>query len=163
MKRYILTILIAMASIFETAAQKGNPVEGYLRSMGSSTICFTMSGTGLDGTAFKAQEGKMDLQFPNFRIEVAGHIVCEKGEDIWIYNPQTSEVVISGNVLASLINDSSITVGNDGKPVLDFNNKNGSKMTFILKKTEPHTKWPASHFIMDTKTLGDDVIVTDLR
>lgn len=163
MKRFILSIAVLLGFISAAAAQDPKMVANYLKSMGSSEVLFTMSGTGLDGTEFKAQEGKLEVQYPDFRIEAAGHLIYCKGDTLWLYNPKTEEVVISDSMLGALMADSSITVGNDGKPVLTFSNKNGSRMTFILKKVIPHDKWLGNHFILDTKSLGDDVIVTDMR
>lgn len=163
MKRFILTAVITLGAIFAAKAQDSKLVANYFKAMGSSTVSFTMSGTGLDGTVFKSQEGTMDIQYPNIRIEAAGHIICCNGNAIWLYNPATEELVISDSITSSLLENSTMTVDGDGKPVLKFNNKNGSNMVFKLKKTLPHDKWPSSHFILDQKKLGDDVIVTDLR
>lgn len=163
MKRFILATVMALTAVFAAKAQDSRLVANYFKAMGSSSVTFTMSGTGLDGTVFKAQDGTMDIQYPNIRIEAAGHIICTNGSAIWLYNPATEELVISDSIAGSLLENSAMTVDNDGKAVLKFNNKNGSNMTFKLKKTVPHDKWPSSHFVLDQKALGDDVIVTDLR
>ncbi len=163
MKRFILTIAVVLGFASAASAQDPKMVANYLKAMGSSEVVFSMSGTGLDGTEFKAQDGKLEMQYPNFRIEAAGHVICCKGNTLWLYNPKTEEVVISDSMISSLIADSSISVSNDGKPVLTFSNNNGSRMTFILKKVTPHDKWDDGHFVLDTKALGDDVIVTDMR
>ena len=163
MKRFILATVIALTAAFAVKAQDPKLVANYFKAMGPSSVSFTMSGTGLDGTVFKTQDGTMDIQYPNIRIEAAGHIICTNGSVIWLYNPATEELVISDSITNSLLANSTVTVDNDGKAVLKFNNKNGSNMTFKLKNAAPHSKWPSSHFVLDQKSLGDDVIVTDLR
>lgn len=163
MKRIILSLSLLAAVFCSAAAQNSSQILDFFRAMKSETIDFTMSGIGLDGTKVTDQSGVMEVQYPDFKIKSSGYEVSCKGNTMWIYNPKTEEVVISSSMMDALLADCTMTVGDDGKPVFTFANKNGSKMVFKMVKMLPHDVWPANHFVLDVNSLGDDVVVTDLR
>ncbi|MBO4571623.1 MAG: hypothetical protein J5699_06840 [Bacteroidales bacterium] len=163
MKRIILSISLLAAVFCSAAAQDPEVIKAYLKSMGSSTVNFTMSGTGLDGSTITSQKGVIQVQYPCFKIESGGQEIISDGNATWICNPATQEVVITGSMLESMISDASLNLSDSGKPILKFKNKNGTSMTFTLEKVTPCDEWPSDHFVFDVKSLGDDVVVTDMR
>lgn len=163
MKRFLLSLGLVAAICCTSSAQTSAQILDYFKTMKSAVIEFTMSGTGLDGSKISSQTGVMDLQYPYFKIVSNGQQVSCDGKAMWVYNPATEELVITSSLLGQLLSDASMTVGDNGKPVFTFSNKNGSKMTFRMDRMTPSDPWASSHFIIDEKTLGDDVVVTDLR
>lgn len=163
MKRILLSISLLAAVVCSAAGQDPEVIKAYLKSMGSSTVNFSMSGTGLDGSTITSQKGVIQIQYPCFKIESGGQVIISDGNATWIYNPATQEVVITGSMLESMIPDASLNLNSSGKPILKFNNKNGTSMTFTLEKVTPGDEWPSDHFVLDVKALGDDVVVTDMR
>ena len=163
MKRIVLALSLLATVFCSAAAQDPEVIKAYLKSLGSSTVSFTMSGTGLDGSAISSQKGVVQVQYPCFKIESGGQEILSDGSATWIHNLATQEVVITGPMLESMIPDASLNLNNSGKPILKFSNKNGTSMTFTLDKVAPCEPWPADHFVLDTKALGDEVVVTDMR
>lgn len=163
MKRIILALSLLATVFCSASAQDSELIKAYLKSMGSSTVNFTMSGTGLDGSAVTRQTGVVQIQYPCFKIESGGQEIISDGSTTWIYNIATQEVVITGAMLESMIPDATLTLNDSGKPILGFSNSNGTSMTFTLDKVIPCEAWPADHFVLDTKALGDEVVVTDMR
>lgn len=163
MKRILLSLGLTLAVCCSSVAQTAAQIVDYFKAKGSSVIEFTMSGTGLDGSPITSRKCVMDLQYPYFKITSSGQQVSCDGKSMWIYNPSTEEMVITSSMLGQLLSDASMTVGSNGKPIFTFSNSNGSKMTFRVDKMTPAERWPSSHFVIDEKSLGDDVVITDMR
>ncbi|MBR6269864.1 MAG: outer membrane lipoprotein carrier protein LolA [Bacteroidales bacterium] len=163
MKRILLSLSLLAAVFCSAAAQDTEVIKAYLKSMGSSTVVFTMSGTGLDGNTISQQKGVVQVQYPCFKIESGGQEIISDGTTTWIYNIATQEVVITGAMLEPMLPDASLNLNNSGKPLLKFSNKNGTSMTFTLDNVTPCEAWPSDHFVLDTKARGDEVVVTDRR
>jgi len=163
MKRIFLTISLLATVILSAAAQDTETAINYLKAAGPARITFTMSGTGLDGSTFSSQEGTMDLQYPDFVIEAAGHKVYCRDNVLWLYNPATAEVVIMDNMTNAMFKDVTVSKDAEGRYTADFNNGNSSRMKFVIKQVVPMEKWDGSYFSLNTDTLSDDVIVTDMR
>ena len=95
MKRFLLSLSLLAAVFCSAAAQDTEVIKAYLKSMGSSTVVFTMSGTGLDGNTISQQKGVVQVQYPCFKIESGGQEIISDGTTTWIYNIATQEVVIT--------------------------------------------------------------------
>jgi len=163
MKRLLLSFGLLAVICCTSIAQTSGQVADYFKTMKSAVIEFTMSGTGLDGSQISAQKGVMDVQYPCFKIVSNGQQISGDGKTMWIYNPSTQELVITSSMLKELLSNAAMTLSSNGKPVFTFSNKNGTKMTFRMEKMTPANVWPSSHFVIDEKSLGDDVVVTDMR
>ena len=131
MKRILLSLSLLAAVFCSAAAQDTEVIKAYLKSMGSSTVVFTMSGTGLDGNTISQQKGVVQVQYPCFKIESGGQEIISDGTTTWIYNIATQEVVITGAMLEPMLPDASLNLNNSGKPLLKFSNKNRIKQNPI--------------------------------
>ena len=102
-------------------------------------------------------EGKGYAQDDCYRLETEWMQVYCNGKDRWIYSPGSDELVIEKNDVSFL---KDITVNRVGdSAVVSYEN-----YTIILSELKEVDKpWPATFFIIDPESFGEDTIITDLR
>ena len=89
MKRIVLALSLLATVFCSAAAQDPEVIKAYLKSLGSSTVNFTMSGTGLDGSTISSQKGVVQVQYPCFKIESGGQEINSDVTTTRIYNKST--------------------------------------------------------------------------
>ena len=93
-----------------------------------------------------------------YRLEAEALKVYCNGKDRWIYSPGSDELVIEHNDV-SFLKDISVSKSADGTAVVAYD-----KFTVTLMGIkEAADPWPATFFIIDPDSFGDDTIITDLR
>lgn len=93
-----------------------------------------------------------------YRLETDWMQVYCNGNDRWIYSPGSNELVIEKNDV-SFLKDISVSKAADGSAVVMYEGY-VITLTGIEETAEP---WPATFFIIDPESFGDDTIITDLR
>lgn len=93
-----------------------------------------------------------------YRLETEGMKVYCNGKDRWIWSPASDELVIERNDV-SFLKDISVSKAADGTAVVAYE-RYTITLTGIKEAADP---WPATFFIIDPDSFGDDTIITDLR
>lgn len=93
-----------------------------------------------------------------YRLEAEALKVYCNGKDRWIYSPGSDELVIEKNDV-SFLQEIKVTRTADGTAVVAYD-KFTITLTGIKEAADP---WPATFFIIDPDSFGDDTIITDLR
>lgn len=93
-----------------------------------------------------------------YRLETEGMKVYCNGKDRWIWSPASDELVIERNDV-SFLKDISVSKAADGTAVVAYD-RYTITLTGIKEAADP---WPATFFIIDPDSFGDDTIITDLR
>jgi hypothetical protein len=93
-----------------------------------------------------------------YRLEAEALKVYCNGKDRWIYSPGSDELVIERNDV-SFLQEIQVTRSADGTAVVAYD-KYTITLTGIKEAADP---WPATFFIIDPESFGDDTIITDLR
>ena len=93
-----------------------------------------------------------------YRLETDWMTVYCNGKDRWIYSPKSDELVIEKNDV-SFLKEVKVNRAADGTAVVAYDRYTVT-LTGIKEVTDP---WPATFFIIDPESFGDDTIITDLR
>jgi len=93
-----------------------------------------------------------------YRLEAEALKVYCNGKDRWIYSPGSDELVIETNDV-SFLQEIRVTSAADGTAVVAYD-KFTITLTGIKEAADP---WPATFFIIDPDSFGDNTIITDLR
>ena len=102
--------------------------------------------------------GEGFVQDDSYRLEAEVLKVYCNGKDRWIYSPGSDELVIEKNDV-SFLKDIKVSRAADGTAVVSYDRFTVT-LTGIKEVADP---WPATFFIIDPDTFGDDTIITDLR
>ena len=93
-----------------------------------------------------------------YRLESEALKVYCNGKDRWIYSPGSDELVIDSNDV-SFLKDISVSKAADGTAIVAYEH-----FTITLTDIkEAAASWPATFFIIDPESFGEDTIITDLR
>lgn len=142
MKRTVLFAFLLLVTTFAGAQQR-------------FSCRFTMTDTEsgkeiISGTGY--------VQDECYRLEAEALKVYCNGKDRWIYSPGSDELVIETNDV-SFLQEIRVTSAADGTAVVAYD-KFTITLTGIKEAADP---WPATFFIIDPESFGDDTIITDLR
>lgn len=120
---------------------------------------FTCSFTVVESTSGElVVSGKAFVQDSCYKCETPGGALYCNGRDRWIHDVANNELVIQKNDLSMLAG-------------MDFSGLKGNSCTLeqagfkiSLRDIQPvQEAWPATFFIIDPESFGDDTIITDLR
>ena len=120
---------------------------------------FTCSFTVVESTSGElVVSGKAFVQDSCYKCETPGGALYCNGRDRWIHDVANNELVIQKNDLSMLAG-------------LDLSGLKGNSCTLeqagfkiSLRDIKPvQEAWPATFFIIDPESFGDDTIITDLR
>ena len=111
-----------------------------------------------DKTGQTVATGKGYVQDECYRLETDWLQVWCNGKDRWIWSPASDELVIERNDV-SFLKDISVSKSVDGTAVVTYE-RYTITLTGIKEAADP---WPATFFIIDPDSFGDDTIITDLR
>ena len=142
MKRTLLFAFLLLVTMFAGAQQR-------------FSCRFTMTDTEsgkeiISGTGY--------VQDECYRLEAEALKVYCNGKDRWIYSPGSDELVIETNDV-SFLQEIRVTSAADGTAVVAYD-KFTITLTGIKEAADP---WPATFFIIDPDSFGDNTIITDLR
>ncbi len=142
MKRTVLFAFLLLVTTFAGAQQR-------------FSCRFTMTDTEsgkeiISGTGY--------VQDECYRLEAEALKVYCNGKDRWIYSPGSDELVIETNDV-SFLQEIRVTSAADGTAVVAYD-KFTITLTGIKEAADP---WPATFFIIDPDSFGDNTIITDLR
>ena len=142
MKRTLLFAFLLLVTTFAGAQQR-------------FSCRFTMTDTEsgkeiISGTGY--------VQDECYRLEAEALKVYCNGKDRWIYSPGSDELVIETNDV-SFLQEIRVTSAADGTAVVAYD-KFTITLTGIKEAADP---WPATFFIIDPDSFGDNTIITDLR
>ena len=142
MKRTFLLVILLLAATLAGAQQR-------------FSCRFTMT----DNESGKAViSGTGYVQDDCYRLEAEAMKVYCNGKDRWIYSPGSDELVIEKNDV-SFLQEIKVTRTADGTAVVAYD-RFTITLTGIKEAADP---WPATFFIIDPDSFGDDTIITDLR
>lgn len=142
MKRTVLFAFLLLVTTFAGAQQR-------------FSCRFTMTDTEsgkeiISGTGY--------VQDECYRLEAEALKVYCNGKDRWIYSSGSDELVIETNDV-SFLQEIRVTSAADGTAVVAYD-KFTITLTGIKEAADP---WPATFFIIDPDSFGDNTIITDLR
>ena len=142
MKRTVLFAFLLLVTTFAGAQQR-------------FSCRFTMTDTE---SGKEIISGMGYVQDDCYRLEAEALKVYCNGKDRWIYSPGSDELVIEKNDV-SFLQEIKVTRTADGTAVVAYD-KFTITLTGIKEAADP---WPATFFIIDPDSFGDDTIITDLR
>ena len=166
--RRLLPLILALAAVtvpLSGFAQPLKPVQVRELAQGlpASRILFSETMLSADGTVMGGETGTLDLQYPCFRVTRGALKIFGDGNSIWNYDTLSGEVMVFGGDVEALFGGSQLT-GDAAHETFTLTLRDGASVVYrILQVETMETPWPVESFRLDTASLGDDVIVTDLR
>ena len=166
--RRLLPLLLALAAFTAPVrgfAQPLKPVQvrELAQSLPASRILFTETMYSAAGKEVGAETGTLDLQYPCFLVTRGALKIFGDGSSIWNYDTAAGEVMIFGGDVDALFGGSQLSSDAAGE-TFTLTLKDGSSIVYRIVQVETmDTPWPESVFRLDVASLGEDVIVTDLR
>ena len=142
MKRTVLFVLLLLSATLAGAQQRFSCQFSMKDNESGKAV---ISGTGY-------------VQGDCYRLEAEALKVYCNGKDRWIYSPGSDELVIEKNDV-SFLQEVKVNRAADGTAVVAYD-KFTITLTGIKEAADP---WPATFFIIDPESFGDDTIITDLR
>ena len=111
-----------------------------------------------------ALPGTLDFQYPNFRAQAGDNLVLGNDAVIWFYDTKGGEVVIMESFMNDLMANSRLGRNASGQRTVILKQADGSEVVLTIVSIEKVAEeWAPEHFVLDEKSLGNDVIVTDIR
>ncbi len=159
----IATILSAILAV--PSGEKGsNSILEKISTMPPSRIVYCEKIFDPSGAEISSTTGTLEVQYPCFSASYGPLIITGDGVTMWCIDTSADEVTISsGSVLEQLVKEASPEV-EGGKTGITFTTSDGRRRVFkMLMVEEMESKWPQSHFTVDTSSLGDNTVITDLR
>jgi len=104
----------------------------------------------VQGTAF--------VQGECYRCETQNGMMCSDGHSRWIFYSETDELLIQQNDI-SMFDGVELSAISSGMVCYSFKNFKVSLSDIKMVKES----WPESFFVMDSESMGEETIVTDLR
>lgn len=160
------TIAILFASLFALAAFAQNDAAtlwGELKKQGTLSMDFSLKGLDKDGVVVTDEEGKAYLQGDCYRIECGDMLICCDSQSMWLYNSASGELVIDRDEALPFMKATNVKKDQMGNVNATYV---ADDITFKVKVSNmapPAASYGKEFFIIDEKSLPDDVIVTDLR
>lgn len=142
MKRTFFLVILLLAATLAGAQQRFSCRFAMTDNQSGKAV---ISGTGY-------------VQDDCYRLEAEAMKVYCNGKDRWIYSPGSDELVIEKNDV-SFLQEIKVTRTADGTAVVAYD-RFTITLTGIKEAADP---WPATFFIIDPDSFGDDTIITDLR
>lgn len=173
MKRVFLFAFVICAIFFRASGQEREGLMKVIQDMGSATVSYSMSAVDGAGKQVAESVGSVDVFEMCYRLTSDEIVIASNGIDRWLYSPKTQELVITKSDSGStnpmdnpllFLNSSKVIMNGDGSAVIRYPAKDGvTYIIYVSKIIPPAAPFATSHFIIDPDTLGDEVIVTDLR
>lgn len=157
-------------------AAMGQNNESILKSVsqiGDAVVEYSMTATNDKGRTIMKQAGVVEIRNTSYKVSSEDMQIYCNGVDRWLFSPKTEELVIMNNDMSSdnpmdnplvFLSSSKVKKNSDGTSAITY--KGSDSVTFvitILKIGKSIAEWPADYFTFDTDSIGDNVIVTDLR
>ena len=164
--------MIALSVVSIATAGQDNALMKKINAMGSVEMNYTLVIDNQDGKTVSSQNGILFYQDGLYKLESDNLCIYCDGKSRWIYSVASEEVVIMKNDYNSsspadnplmLLADSKVRDNGDGSYRIVYSDDNDFLYTVKIssvKKSENHS---SSFFVLNENSLGDDVIVTDLR
>ena len=166
--RRLLPLMLALAAFIAPVqgfAQPLKPVQirELAQSLPASRILFTETIYSAEGKALGVETGTLDLQYPCFRVTRGALKIYGDGTTIWNYDTAAGEVMVFGGDVDALFGGSQLS-SDAANETFTLTLRDGSSIVYQIVQVETmETVWPGDSFQLDVNSLGDDVIVTDLR
>lgn len=160
----IFAILLALAGITAVYAQnEAETLWGELKKQGQVSMDFSLKGTDPEGVVVSSETGKAYMQGDCYRIECGDMLICCDGTSMWLYNRDSEELVIDCDEALPFMKATDVKKDQKGNVNATYV---ADDITFKVKVsniTNPSATFAPSFFVIDVKSLSEDVIVTDLR
>ena len=166
--RRLLPLMFALAAFIAPVqgfAQPLKPVQirELAQTLPASRILFTETCYSAEGKALGVETGTLDLQYPCFRVTRGPLQILGDGTSIWNYDTAAGEVMIFGGDVDALFGGSQLT-SDAARETFTLTLRDGSSVVYQIVQVETmENAWPEASFQLDVNSLGEDVIVTDLR
>ena len=166
--RHLLLLTLLLAAFVAPLQGKAQPlkpvqVRELAQSLPASRILFSETMFSAEGKELGSEMGTLDLQYPCFSVTRGALKIYGDGTSIWNYDTAAGEVMIFGGDVDALFGGSQLS-SDSARETFTLTLKDGSSIVYrILQVETMETSWPETAFRLDVETLGDDVIVTDLR
>ena len=160
-----LVIALAALSLWSVVsfAQTGATLLDDIKAMGTVSLNYSVKGLDKTGKCVATQKGVAYVQGDCYRIESDELKVYCNGESMWMYTPDTEELVISANETLPLLGATDARRRQDGTITASYA---ANDMTFKVEISGIKSlkeKFPADYFVLDESAVSENVIVTDLR
>ena len=166
--RRLLPLMLALAALIAPMRGSAQPlkpiqVRELAQSLPASRILFTETIYSAAGKEMGVETGTLDLQYPCFLVTRGALKIYGDGSSIWNYDTASGEVMIFGGDVDALFGGSQLS-GDAARETFTLTLKDGSSIVYRIVQVETmESPWPETAFRLDVTTLGEDVIVTDLR
>lgn len=163
MKR-LFAIIFALACVSAAYAQNdAETLWDSLRQQGQLSMDFTLRGIDTNGVVVTSEQGVAYLNGDSYRIECGDMLVCCDGTSMWMYNSESEELVIDHDAALPFMQATNVKRDQTGTIYATYY---ADDVTFNVKITNlanPSESFAQGFFTIDTSSLSDNVIVTDLR
>lgn len=172
-KLSVIFSLVILFSISRVAAQDYSSLLKNISDAGSIRVEYAIEGTNDKGIQFIDEVGTVEIQDSCYRVHLKSMEIYCNGTDRWLFSPISEELVIMKNDMKSsnpmdnplmFLTSSEVRQGSNGSTTIDYKGKDGSSFKItILKAEKVEAAWEGTYFVLDTNSLSDNVIITDLR
>lgn len=160
----LLTAILSAILAVPSGEEVSNAILERLSAMPPSRIVYCEKIFDPSGTEISSTTGTLEVQYPCFSASYGPLLITGDGTTMWCTDTVADEVTISsGSILEQLVKEASSTTEN-GRAEITFTTSDGRRRVFrMLMVEEMESRWPQSHFTIDTSSLGDNTVITDLR
>ena len=163
MKKIIAILFACAFSLGAFAQDDAVTLWGELKKQGALSMEFSLKGTDPSGVVVTSEEGKAYLQGDCYRIECGDMLICCDSKSMWLYNSASGELVIDQDEALPFMKATNVKRDQKGNVNATYT---ADDITFKVKVSNiaaPEAGFSGDFFMIDEKTLPEDVVVTDLR
>jgi hypothetical protein len=132
--------------------------------MGGAHITYALNGYNSSNRIIIKQSGTATIQNGCYIVNADGLAIYCDGENMWIHNETSAEVVITHDEGLPFLKAANITKDSSGKIIGRYHTDEGIDYIVEISSIKPiGQKLDKSNFTLDINRLDDSVIITDLR